>query len=271
MVYLKCKHAVYIGMAFLLVVLGGCSTPKDVTYFQDLKPGETVLKVTASEELKIRLEDKISILVNTRDPQLSQLFNLPVQSRMIGQTGGTYTYNQGVSGYTVDADGCIDFPVLGKVHVAGQNRQEIAALLKHELISHDLVKDPVVTVEFMNLSVAVLGDVGKPGRYNIDRDRFTVLDAISMAGDLNITAKRDRIFVLREVDGQQQVHGINLLSAEQLYTSPVYYLQQNDVVYVEPNNKKIRESTPVGNTFNNPSIWISLSSLVLSICVLLFN
>lgn len=252
-----------------------CSAPSQVTYFQDLRPGESEQKVVAATEIKVRSGDKLSIIVNSRDPQLTQLFNLPYVGQQIGQ--GSVTANnatnssQGVSGYTVDEQGMIDFPVLGKIEIAGKNREEIAAFIKEELLAKNLVKDPVVTVEYMNLCISVLGEVAKPGRYNIDRDKVTVLDAISMAGDLTIYGKREKVLVLREEEGVQHVYGINLCSAEHLYTSPVYYLRQNDVVYVEPNNVRARQATVNGNNVRSTSFWISLASLLTTIAVLVFK
>lgn len=252
-----------------------CSAPSQVTYFQDLRPGESEQKVVAATEIKVRPGDKLSIIVNSRDPQLSQLFNLPYVGQQIGQ--GSVTANatsgnsQGVSGYTVDEEGMIDFPVLGKIEIAGKNREEIAAFIKGELLTKNLVKDPVVTVEYMNLCISVLGEVAAPGRYSIDRDKVTVLDAISMAGDLTIYGKREKVLVLREENGVQHVYGINLCSAEHLYTSPVYYLRQNDVVYVEPNNVRARQSTVNGNNVRSTSFWISLASLLTTVAVLVFK
>lgn len=252
-----------------------CSAPSQVTYFQDLRPGESEQKVVAATEIKVRPGDKLSIIVNSRDPQLSQLFNLPYVGQQIGQ--GSVTANatsgnsQGVSGYTVDEEGMIDFPVLGKIEIAGKNREEIAAFIKGELLTKNLVKDPVVTVEYMNLCISVLGEVAQPGRYSIDRDKVTVLDAISMAGDLTIYGKREKVLVLREENGVQHVYGINLCSAEHLYTSPVYYLRQNDVVYVEPNNVRARQATVNGNNVRSTSFWISLASLLTTVAVLVFK
>ena len=257
------------------LMLGSCGTPKQVVYFQDLKPGETEIKLPEVKAITVRPEDKISIIVNSRDPQLTDLFNLPYVSRQLGQSlrtnGVTASSNQGVSAYTVDAEGKIDFPVLGKIYVAGMKREEIAECIKSELIKENLVKDPVVTVEFANLCISVLGEVNSPGRFSIDRDRLTILDALSMAGDLTIYGNRSKVMVLRQEGNTQRVYGVNLTSGNHVYTSPAYYLQQNDVVYVEPNAVKARQSTVNGNNVRSTSFWISLASLLTSIGILIFN
>lgn len=264
------------GLLWAVWGLVACSTPARITYFQDLRPGESEQQVVAATEIKVRPGDKLSIIVNSRDPQLTQLFNLPYVTQQIGR-GSTSTSSssnatsQGVSGYTVDEEGRIDFPVLGKIEIAGKNREEIAAFIKEELLAKNLVKDPVVTVEYMNLCISVLGEVASPGRYSIDRDKVTLLDAISMAGDLTIYGKREKVLVLREENGVQRVYGVNLCSAEHLYTSPVYYLRQNDVVYVEPNNVRARQATVNGNNVRSTSFWISLASLLTTIAVLVFK
>ena len=247
--------------AILLLFLGACSTSKEVTYFQDLRPGESELALTAPVEIKIQPKDKLSILVNSQDLRLTNLFNLPIVSQQIGMEGSSGS-NRGVSGYTVDSKGNIDFPVLGEIHIAGMTREEVAAYIKKELQSHDLIKDPVVTVEYMNLSVAVMGEVNNPGRFSIDKDNLTILDALSQAGDLTIYGKREKVLVLRKEEGKQRVYGVNLCS-------PAYYLQQNDVVYVEPNATKARQSTVNGNNVRSTSFWISLASLLTSIAVLI--
>lgn len=263
------------GLLWAVWGLVACSTPARITYFQDLRPGESEQQVVAATEIKVRPGDKLSIIVNSRDPQLTQLFNLPYVGQQIGQgsvtSNATSSNSQGVSGYTVDEQGMIDFPVLGKIEIVGKNREEIAAFIKEELLAKNLVKDPVVTVEYMNLCISVLGEVASPGRYSIDRDKVTLLDAISMAGDLTIYGKREKVLVLREENGVQRVYGVNLCSAEHLYTSPVYYLRQNDVVYVEPNNVRARQATVNGNNVRSTSFWISLASLLTTIAVLVFK
>lgn len=120
-------------------------------------------------------------------------------------------------------------------------------------------------MEFANLCISVLGEVNSPGRFNIDRDRLTILDALSMAGDLTIYGNRNKVMVLRQEGGTQRVYGVDLTSGEYVYTSPVYYLQQNDVVYVEPNSMRARQSTVNGNNVRSTSFWISLASFLTSL------
>lgn len=255
-------------VAASVLVLDSCSTPKQISYFQDLRPGESELTLTTPTEIKIQPKDKLSILINSQDLRLTNLFNLPIVSQQVGQEYSQNT-TRGLSGYTVDSKGNIDFPVLGALHVQGMTREEVAVYIKKELRSHDLIKDPVVTVEFMNLSIDVIGEVNNPGRYSIDKDHLTILDALSRAGDLTIYGKREKVLVLRNENGTQRVYGVNLCSADHLYSSPVYYLQQNDVVYVEPNDTKARQSTVNGNNVRSTSFWISLASLLTSIAVLI--
>ncbi len=257
-------------VAASVLLLGSCSTPQQIAYFQDFYPGESEVELQAPTVIKLQPKDKVSILVNSQDMRLTNLFNLPIVSQQIGQetttSGGTI---RGVSGYTVDSKGDIDFPVLGKIHIQGMTREQVAAHIKKELQSHNLVKDPVVTVEFMNLTVSVLGEVSKPGRYSIDKDNVTILDALSQAGDLTIYGKREKVLVLRNEGGKQRVYGVNLCSGDYVYSSPAYYLRQNDVIYVEPNDTKARQSTVNGNNVRSTSFWISLASLLTSVAVLI--
>ena len=264
------KFIKILSLTLMVLAAVSCSTPKEISYFQDLQPGVTELTITDPVEIKVRPKDKLSILVNAQDQKLTNMFNLPIVSQQIGQesTGSSGT-SRGVSGYTVDSFGDINFPVLGKIRVEGMTREQIADYLTKQLKEQELIKDPVVTVEFMNLGVSVLGEVNKPGRISINRDNMTILDALSEAGDLTIFGKREKVLVLRQEDGKQRVYGVNLCSPDHIYTSPVYYLQQNDVVYVIPNNTKSRQSTVNGNTVRSTSFWISLASLITSIAVLI--
>ena len=167
--------------------------------------------------------------------------------------------------YTVDKDGNIEFPYLGSILVRDMTRDEVAKHIRQELLDKKMVQDPTVIVDFNNLQVAVLGDVKSPGKYSIERDKYTIIDAISDAGDLTITGKRENIMVLREENGEQKTYTVNLNDASQLFNSPVYYLQQNDIVYVEPNSMKSGQSSINSNTLRSTSFWFSAVSLVLTL------
>lgn len=252
-------------------ILCSCSVAKQVPYFQDILSDSTLAIIPAPETIVLQPQDKISILVNSRDPQLMVLFNLPVIQKYIGNENQSLSGNNQLTGYTIDRNGDIDFPVLGKLHLAGMTREQAAAYIKDRLVSENLIKDPVVTVEYMNLTVAVMGEVNKPGRYNIDKDQITILDAISMAGDLTIYGLREHVTVMRQDGNKQQIYEVNLTSAKDVFSSPVYYLQQNDVIYVEPNKMRANQATVNGNSFLSSSFWVSVASLLVSLGVLIFN
>ena len=246
--------------------LASCAAPENISYFQDASENGIYESVQESH-IRLRPEDKISIVVNTSDNDLTTLFNLPYISQRIG----TSSYTSAVSGYTVAPDGNIDFPVLGKLHVAGLTRAETAAYIKKELIAQEQAKNPVVTVEFMNLTVAVMGEVTKPGRYAIDKDKLTILDALSLAGDLTIYGRRENVMVFRVVDGKQTSSKVDLCSAASVINSPVYFVQQDDLIYVEPNEMRARQSTVNGNNVRSTSFWVSIASLAASVGTLLIR
>ena len=247
-------------------LLASCAAPENISYFQDaLEYG--ISEPVQENHIRLRPEDKISIVVNTPNDELTSLFNLPYISQRIGNS----SYSSAVSGYTVDVDGCIDFPVLGRLHVAGLTRAETAAYIKSELIAQEQAKDPVVTVEFMNLTVAVMGEVTKPGRYAIDKDKLTILDALSLAGDLTIYGRRENVMVFRNVEGKQTSYKVDLCSAASVMNSPVYFVQQDDIIYVEPNEMRARQSTVNGNNVRSTSFWISIASLAASVGTLLLR
>lgn len=256
-----------------LMALSSCTTPKDITYFQELNSGAFV-QATKVLDVKVRPEDKLSIVVSTQDPSLSQLFNLvTTQNRLENlSASGSSGSNGQVSYYTVDSKGDINFPVVGKIHIAGLTREEVADRILTELTGKNLVKDPIVTVEFANTHIAVIGEVASPGRYNFNEDHITIIDAIAMAGDLTVNGVRDNILVMRQTaEGKQEAHRVDLTQASALASSPVYYLQQDDVIYVEPNDKKKRETTPNGNTPYTPSFWVSMGSFAVTIATLIIT
>lgn len=254
---MKCFLASVLAAGLLL---SSCGAP-NVAYFNDLSAGSVV---PTSEQLAIRLmpQDKITIVVNNRSQELSTMFNLPIYSLRIGGNN----YSQYMAGYTVDSEGYIDFPQLGRIQVAGLKREEVASTIKDMLVESNLLKDPVVTVEYANLGFNILGEVNKPGRYSFDRDKLTLFDAIAQAGDLSIQGKRNNVLLLREQpDGKSVSYRLNLQKAEQVMKSPAFYIQQNDVIYVEPNAYRARQTTVNGNNVLSASFWISVASLATSI------
>lgn len=270
------KLARIAGALFMLgIAMTSCTVPKNVTYFQDTD-SSVILEAAQSQQITVKPEDKLTIIVKTKDPAVSDLFNLPSYSSRIGTNGATsgtgtqlraYTgaTTEGIASYTVDSKGDIDFPVLGTIHIAGMSRAEVAGFIKGELMGRDLVKDPTVVVEFLNTGVNILGEVMTPGRYDMNKDRLTVLEAIALAGDLTITGQRENVKVMRENNGQITTYVLDLTNGEQLVKSPGYYLQQGDVVYVEPNKMRKRSTTVNGNNALSVSFWVSVASLLTSV------
>ena len=250
---------------FFTLLLCSCHTPQ-VVYFADVTHGMTDT-VQYRLDIRLRPEDKLSIVVKSMDSQLSELFNLPIVTHRIGAESSSSTSRLSV--YTIDSHGEIDFPVLGYVKIAGMTREEVARMIKDRLVSQNLVKDPVVTVEYANLGFNVIGEVSKPGRYHFERDHLTLLDALSMAGDLTIQGERETVMVIREEGDRRIAYKVNLKSGSNLLASPAYYLQQNDVVYVAPNDYRSRQTTVNGNRVRSSSFWISLASLAVSVVLLI--
>ena len=204
------------------------------------------------------------------------MFNLTINIDRVGSShdtglgGGTKNLrtsstSEGLSNYTVSPKGYIDFPVLGELYVEGMTKSELAGFIKGELMGRDLVKDPIVTVEFMNFGVSVLGEVLNPGRYDITKDQVNVLEAISMAGDLTIQGLRENVAVLREEADGLHTYRIDLTNFKDMASSPAYYLKQGDIIYVEPNNVRKRQTTANGNNLLSTGFWISVASLLTSV------
>ncbi len=252
----------------VILLMASCATEKQISYFQDIASNtdSSAQTITLAPEIRLRPEDKISIIVNSKDAELTNLFNLPYTARILGQTNEITPSNQGSSGYIVKGDGTIDFPVLGTIYVEGMTRDEVSAHIKQQLMSQNLVNDPVVSVEYINLQFSVMGEVKNPGSYKITRDRITLLDAISQAGDMTIYGKRDNVLILRpDSIGKLSAYHVDMRSFNNVVNSPAYYIHQNDYIYVEPNKKRANESTVNGNTVQSASFWISIVSLLASL------
>lgn len=249
----------------ILVVLSGCASQKRISYLQDIQE-EYHSEITQKNDNTIFPNDRISIMVNSRDFELAQMLNLPMVSYPTNNAGSYTTGQNRISGYLVDNKGCIDFPQLGTIKIQGLTLTELSATIKQQIISKGLINDPVVTVQFMNFKISVMGEVNKPGYFDILDGRVTILDALSLAGDLTIYGKRENVRVIREVNGVRSVVSLDLRS-KGIFNSPYYYLQQNDIVYVEPNKAKaaqreINQNRTIGTFASIISVLISLSVLI---------
>lgn len=260
---------IYLVAAATLLLASSCSVPKNITYMQGYNQDD-IQMVAEQRRITVQPDDKLSIVVSSKDPQLAEVFNLAIPQYRVGNRTATNT-NPQTAAFTVSPDGYIEYPILGKLFIGGMSRQEVADLIKSKLITQNLLKDPVVTVEFMNATISVLGDVARPGEYSIDRDNLNILQAISKAGDLNITGMRQNVLVVREQNGQDIAFRLDLTDTQNLMTSPAFYLQQNDVVYIEPNSTKKRQANANGNTALTPTFWLSVASLLTTISVLIFK
>ncbi len=274
---MKMKLNSLILSAVALIAAASCANPKKILYFQDTREG-TVDTIAVAPAIRFQPGDKLYILVNTRDPQLTALFNLHYPgngnqqfSRMSGSSGGSGAIQSGLmyaAPYTIEADGCINFPVIGKLNINGLSRPEVIDKVYGELVGRDLVKEPVVFVEYCNQKVDMLGSVSA-GPVYIDRDYFTVIDAISQKGDLKMSGRRDNIKVIRQEGSLKKTYCLDLRNEKELLKSPAYYLRQNDIIYVEPLRVEQNASTVNGNTLSSIGFWTSVPSLAISLFLLI--
>ena len=234
-------------------LITSCKTPQDIAYLQDVSLNGPI-KTQADGSIRFLPGDKLSIYVHSRDLQLMNLFNL-----FQGTNNISTANSAGMYAYTVDQNGTIDFPVLGAVPVQGLTRTEVAQTIKQRLVNENLCKDAVVTVTFYDMKFSVLGNAGA-GVKEITKDKITLLEAIAMASDLQIDGLRTNVLVMRQEGDRQVPYRVDLTSAESVYNSPVYYIRQNDVIYVEPNDKFKRNSTVMANDAYRPTFWMSLAT-----------
>lgn len=240
----------------LVLACAGCVTQKQMTYLTDAQPGKADA-INASYETKtelvVRPGDALSIVVSALDQEAIVPYNLPlVVYAKPGERSLSTTPT--LQCYTVDEEGNIDFPVLGKLHVAGLKRSEVEQMIKQRLEAQ--VLNPIVTANIIGAKVSVMGEVVHPCQVTLPNGHVTVLDALAAAGDLTPYGRRDNVLVTREVDGKMQIARLNLGSTD-IYSSPYFYLQQNDVVYVSPNKVRAVASA-------NTSVWLGVVSAALS-------
>lgn len=263
------KSKIIISLILAVVLMTSCGTVKDIAYFQNKVVNEPEA-IDKHAGIVIQPKDMLSIVVSSRNPELVAMFNLPVISYQAGSEIVSGAGQQRLMGYVVDNNGYIDFPVLGPIKVAGLTRWELSKLIKERLLNEGLLTDAVVTVEFMNFKVSVIGEVNSPGTYTLNNDKVTILQAISLARDLTIFGQRENVCVIREREGERVIYEVNLCDVS-MFNSPAYYLQQNDVVYVQPSEIKARQSTTDDKALRMTSIFVSGGSLLVSIAALIVN
>ena len=247
-----------------MVLLTSCLTPAHVVYFQDADDYARYVNI-APYEVFIHQDDLLAIMVNSTATEAAIPYNLPISNYYVG--GESYG-QQRLLGYLVDKEGNIDFPELGKIHVEGLSRNQLREQLKAKLIDGGHLTDPIITINFLNFKVSVQGEVNRPGSFQIAGERITLLEALSMAGDLTIYGRRDRVAVIREAKGERIIL-FHDLSSTDIFGSPCYYLQQNDIVYVEPNKRRIQQSNI--NQNNNISVLLSAVSVLFTALTLIVN
>ena len=260
--FLMNKRFKTLFIALGILSITGCVSKKDIIYFQNDEIDQS--KVSNSYKTIIKPDDLLQITITALDTEAVRAFNLAAVTYSTSSNSAIGVAQQ--QNYLVDNNGEIDFPVIGKLKIGGLTRDELISLLKEKL-DPDYIKNPNINVRLANYKVSILGDVRLPGSYTIPNERITILEAIALAGDLNISGKRQNILVIREEEGKKVQYKVDLLSKE-LFVSPVYYLQQNDVIYVEPNYARIQSASSNSNTGLFISITGVLISLLTSISIL---
>lgn len=254
-------YKIKLPLFLLFILVSSCVSKKDIIYFQNDVIDQS--EVSNSYKTIIKPDDLLQITITALDIEAVRPFNLAAVTYSTSSNSAIGVAQQ--QSYLVDTKGEIEFPVLGTVKIGGLTREESIQMLKSKL-SPDYIKEPNINIKIANYKVTVLGDVVRPGSYNIPNERITILEAIGLAGDLNLSGNRSNVKVQREENGKKVEYNVNLLS-KKIFTSPVYYLQQNDVVYVEPNYAKIQSASANSNT----SLFISITGLFITIVSLLIR
>ena len=253
---MKKNHILLFLVTAAACLLTSCSSPKNVTYFQNRDALEKAVQGYLVDA-RIMPKDVLTITVSTSTPEASRQFNLV-----------TPTSQTQLQTYLVDNEGMISFPVVGQLKVGGLTKTEAEKLITEKITPY-LVESqsPVVTVRMSSFSISVLGEVNQPGTFTVEREKINVLEALSRAGDLTIYGVRNNVTLIREdSDGNKTYHTLNLNDAN-IVNSPYYYLQQNDILYVEPNKIKAQNSAIGTST----SIWLSATGVLVSIATLLVS
>jgi len=263
---MKTKSLHILILSAVVILLCSCGSTKNVAYFQN-SDEVNLDKSQVLYDARIMPKDVLTITVSTTDPDAAVPFNLTVPTPYTQQQRSSYSQAM-LQSYIVDNAGNIDFPIIGSIHVGGMTKSE-AELLIHDRIRPYMsqTENPIVTVRMTNYKFSVLGEVNRPGMYTVTNEKINILEALAQAGDLSIYGVRDRVKLIREdATGRKEIHTLNLNDAN-IINSPYYYLQQNDVVYVEPNKVKSQNS----NIGSMTTLWFSATSILISLTSLLYN
>lgn len=252
---------------FIAAALGSCTSYKHVPYMQDIETVNNSTQNLTLYDARIMPKDLLSITVNTTDPKAASPFNLTVQTPInAALTNINSTTAPSLQQYLVNNEGEIDFPVIGRLKVGGLTKNEAEDLIREQLKPY-LKETPIVTVRMANYKIAVLGEVARPGSFTVSNEKVNVLEALAMAGDMTVYGLRTNVKLIREdADGKRSIHELDLTKSD-LVLSPYYYLKQNDILYVTPNQTKAR-SSDIGTT---TTTWISATSIMVSIASLIVN
>lgn len=259
-----CVRSLVVMAAILL--LSACSSTKNVAYFKN-SDDVTLEESRQLYDARIMPKDVLSITVSTVDGEAAAPFNLTVSTLLNTTTRSTYSQAT-LQSYLVDNDGMINFPKLGKVKIGGLTKSEAEQVICNGIKPYmNVNENPIVTVRMINYKISVLGEVTRPGMYTVSNEKISILEALAQAGDLTIYGVRDNVKLIREdATGEKAIHVLNLNDAN-LINSPYYYLQQNDIVYVEPNKVKAQNSSVGSMT----TLWFSATSILISLTSLLYN
>lgn len=223
----------------LLFLLPSCIDSKKAIYFNNIRD-TTFNDLIQDAEPVIQKNDLLSIYVSSLNPEATVIFNTPNMPSVSVSQASSGSSN--VTGYLVSGEGDIQFPVIGKIAAEGLTKKQLTDRISKTLVSKKLLTDPIVTIRFLNFRITVLGEVSRPTVITVANEKISILEAIGLAGDLTIYAKRDNVLVIREENKKKIIKRINLNSSE-IFTSPYYYLKTNDIVYAEPNNARIASTS----------------------------
>ena len=260
------KLSLFFTVSLFIALLSSCGSVKNIAYLQN---SDTINyeKSKYLYDAKIMPKDELTITVNTTNAEASLPFNLLMQNayqqgRTLSTGGGT------LMPYLVDTEGCINYPIIGRLHVAGLTKRECERLIQEKIQPYLAESEnPIVTVRMSSYSISVLGEVARPGSYMVSREEINIFEALAQAGDLTIYGVRDRVKLIRkDASGKKEIHTLNLNDAN-IVNSPYFYLQQNDILYVEPNKVKAQNSSVGSMT----TLWFSATSILISLTSLLYN